>query len=193
MRAPNVISLAIAGLAVAGMATPATAAPIETKTHKSTAIMLAVQSETSTLAPATKGRYTLTMNDTDPLMAWFADRPVRRGGAANTSELIGLWNKGGKNSFKADPPNAAITVHEADGTMEVMVATLRAPQYDATTKRLTFTVKPLNKKTPVPQHALNVNLGATSVFIDSTGAMPIDPTPDCSTDMTLQCELDDSL
>lgn len=180
-----VSAAAVATVAVIGSAAavvPTASAGTATKAGSKSALMLAVQSESSTLTTAANGRYTLTMTGTDPSMAVFSDRPVRRGGVADTGSLVPVWKKGGKTSFKSDPPNAAVTVHEADGTMDVLLVTLSKPQYDQATKTLTFTARPLSKKTPVPATAVGVNLGATSVFIDST-------TPACD----IECVLDGSM
>lgn len=131
-----------------------------------------MQSEGSTFTPRNRGGYIFTLTNVDPSIAWFADRPVRRGGTLATDLLLDIWQLGGKASFKADPPNAAITVHDANGAMAAVAVTLKHPKLDSTARTVSFTVKLLNKKARIPTAALNTALGATSVLIDSSPGEP---------------------
>ena len=68
----------------------------------------------------TDGGYTLTLKDMDPKVLYFSDRPVRKAGFITMTRFMGDWAKG-NNSFKANPPNAAI-VHAALKTNEKGIA-----------------------------------------------------------------------
>ena len=64
----------------------------------------------------TSGGYTLTLKGMDDKVLYFSDRPVRKAGFMTMTRFMGNWAKG-KDSFKANPPNAAI-VHAALKTNE---------------------------------------------------------------------------
>lgn len=51
--------------------------------------------------------------DTDAV-EWFTERPARRAGVANVAELVEEWKTFG---FTQDPPNAALSGEESDGTV----------------------------------------------------------------------------
>jgi len=51
---------------------------------------------------------TLTLNGV-PNVIYFSDRPARKVGHISVSEFIGMWDKG-VDSFKADPPNATLSI-----------------------------------------------------------------------------------
>ena len=51
---------------------------------------------------------TLTLNGV-PNVIYFSDRPARVAGHMTLQEFVGMWNKG-NDSFKADPPNATLSI-----------------------------------------------------------------------------------
>ncbi len=51
---------------------------------------------------------TLTLNGV-PNVIYFSDRPLRKAGHMSLSNFIEMWNKG-SDSYKADPPNATLSV-----------------------------------------------------------------------------------
>jgi len=55
----------------------------------------------------------LTLNGV-PNVIYFSDRPVRKAGHKSVSEFIEMWEKG-DDSFKADPPNATLSVLKKKG------------------------------------------------------------------------------
>ncbi|MDA2920406.1 hypothetical protein MYX76_13100 [Desulfobacterota bacterium AH_259_B03_O07] len=62
---------------------------------------------------------TLTLNGV-PNVIYFSDRPARKAGHMSLSEFIEMWDKGVDN-FKADPPNATLSVLKKDGAKNVVV------------------------------------------------------------------------
>jgi len=55
---------------------------------------------------------TLTLNGV-PNVIYFSDRPARNAGHLSLRKFVESWNKG-SDSFKADPPNATLSVLEKD-------------------------------------------------------------------------------
>jgi len=62
---------------------------------------------------------TLTLNGV-PNVIYFSDRPARKTGHLSVSEFIEMWDKG-VDSFKADPPNATLSVLKEDEARNVVV------------------------------------------------------------------------
>jgi len=62
---------------------------------------------------------TLTLNGV-PNVIYFSDRPARKAGHLSLSNFVEMWDKGG-DSFKADPPNATLSVLTKAGAKNVVV------------------------------------------------------------------------
>ena len=62
---------------------------------------------------------TLTLNGV-PNVIYFSDRPARKAGHLSVSEFIEMWDKG-VDSFKADPPNATLSVLKEGEARNVVV------------------------------------------------------------------------
>jgi len=86
------------------------------------------------------GKYILTLYNVNEKTIYFSDRPNRVTGQWDTSLYVSLWDKG-ENSFKDNPPNAAIQVEFGDGQSDVTIIELLNPQYDETTDTLTYEIK----------------------------------------------------
>ncbi len=69
---------------------------------------------------------TLTLNGV-PNVIYFSDRPARKVGHISVSEFIEMWDKG-VDSFKADPPNATLSVLKKDGAKNVVVELMSVEQ-----------------------------------------------------------------
>jgi len=69
---------------------------------------------------------TLTLNGV-PNAIYFSDRPDRVAGHLSLEKFVEMWDKGG-DSFKADPPNATLSVLKKDGAKNVVVELLGAEQ-----------------------------------------------------------------
>jgi len=62
---------------------------------------------------------TLTLNGV-PNVIYFTDRPARKAGHLSLEKFVEMWDKGG-DSFKADPPNATLSVLTKDGANNIVV------------------------------------------------------------------------
>ena len=62
---------------------------------------------------------TLTLNGV-PNVIYFTDRPDRVAGHLSLEKFVEMWDKG-DDSFKADPPNATLSVLKKDGANNAVV------------------------------------------------------------------------
>ncbi len=69
---------------------------------------------------------TLTLNGV-PNVIYFSDRPARKAGHLSFEKFVESWNKG-VDRFKADPPNATLSVLTKDGAEHVVVELMSAEQ-----------------------------------------------------------------
>ena len=69
---------------------------------------------------------TLTLNGV-PNVLYFSDRPVRVAGHISLEKFVESWNKG-VDSYKADPPNATLSVLNKDGAKNVVVELMSVKQ-----------------------------------------------------------------
>ena len=58
-----------------------------------------------------------------PNVVYFSDRPARQAGHMSLSKFVGMWNKGSE-SFKADPPNAVLSIQSKGGNKNIVVELL---------------------------------------------------------------------
>jgi hypothetical protein len=86
------------------------------------------------------GNYTLTMTDVVPYTIFFADRPARDVGLAPMDKFLKGFNFGASN-----PPNAAIILPDENETSDMVVVELTNPQYNNTTKTLTYNARQLKE------------------------------------------------
>ncbi len=86
------------------------------------------------------GNYTLTMTEVVPYTVGFADRPSRDVGFAPTDMFLKGFDFGASN-----PPNAAIILPEENDTSDMVVVLLTKPQYNNTTKTLTYKARQLKE------------------------------------------------
>ena len=93
---------------------------------------------------------------------YFSDRPQRLAGHLKMADYLKEWTaKAGKDNFKADPPNATLSVYEpgkSDNT--IVVVTLTNPVVDGAD--LVYSYKVINGTMPASG-------GATALFIDWIG------------------------
>ena len=97
---------------------------------------------------------TLTLNGV-PNVIYFSDRPNRIAGHLSLLEFIEMWDKG-VDSFKADPPNATLSVLTKDGAKNVVVELMSVEQ-----KRGSVVFKVV-----VPDGRLPVSFEASSLYMD---------------------------
>jgi len=90
---------------------------------------------------------------------YFSDRPVRIAGHMNMSDYFKEWtSQAGKDSFKADPPNAVLSVYEP-GKPENTLAAVKITNPVVDGADLIYSYKVIEGKLPAGG-------GATSLFID---------------------------
>jgi hypothetical protein len=107
------------------------------------------------------------------LTTWFTDRPVRDAGTISTGLLIAGWSRG-IDSFKADPPNAALVIHDSSGESQVYAMEILAPAYEPMSKTVAYQVRPLASGWPVTAGKKTVHqlleiparFGSAVLFID---------------------------
>ena len=103
---------------------------------------------------------TLTLNGV-PNVVYFSDRPNRVAGHLSLEQFVESWN----NSFKDDPPNAALSVLAKDGDENVVVELMGLDQSNGSIK-MTVVVQ----EGAVPQ-----NFKAATLFIDAVGPGGVPP------------------
>jgi len=106
----------------------------------------------------------LTLKKVSPTTIFFTDRPERIAGHMTTKDFVDEWSEGG-NSFKADPPNAALSIFGKDEIVDIVV-TLMNPQFEG--EDLVYDIAILEED-------LKPVSGQSSLFIDPIGR-PMSPT-----------------
>ncbi|MCZ6865435.1 MAG: hypothetical protein O7D98_07465 [Candidatus Dadabacteria bacterium] len=69
---------------------------------------------------------TLTLNGV-PNVIYFSDRPARKAGHLSLEKFVESWNKG-SDSFKADPPNATLSLLKKEGAENGVVELMSVEQ-----------------------------------------------------------------
>jgi len=104
---------------------------------------------------------TLTLNGV-PNVLYFSDRPNRIAGHLSLEKFVEMWDKG-DDSFKADPPNATLSVLKKDGAKNVVVELKSVEQKNGS---IYFKVEVLEGKSPE-------SFKRSSLFIDSDVHVPL--------------------
>lgn len=87
---------------------------------------------------------------------YFSDRPARIAGHKSMKEFAGMWSSS-SDGFKADPPNATLSILKDDGATNIVVELL-SMQHQG--DLCVFKVKVLEGNPPE-------SFGAASLFVDS--------------------------
>ena len=106
----------------------------------------------------------LTLQDVSPVTAFFSERPQRIVGHVRNDLFLKQWTEG-KNSFKGDPPNAALSIFNEKTRPMGAVVVLSNPRLDG--RNLLYDVRTLKGTLPAAGTE-------TTLFIDGGGA-PCDP------------------
>jgi hypothetical protein len=85
---------------------------------------------------------TLTLSGIDPSTIFFSDRPERIAGQLPNAAFVDMWDGAG---FKANPPNAALTISGAPPSADVFVVELSDPRLVRGRDRISYTATPVNK------------------------------------------------
>ncbi len=102
---------------------------------------------------------TLTLNGV-PNVLYFSDRPARKAGHISLANFVEMWNKG-NDSFKADPPNATLSVLKKERATNVVVELKSA---EVKTGSVVFKVSVLNGKLPE-------SFKMSPLFVDGGGGL----------------------
>ena len=147
--------------AAPALATLAGTAQAQTAAESGMADFLFVQTAHRMSFEAAASR--LTLHGVSPVTLFFSDRPDRIAGNMRISAFVPFWSTG-SDSFRADPPNADLSILEGN-TLRQVVVVLRDPVLAGDT--LSYTVRLLDGQMP----ATGADI---SVFIDIIG-MPRSP------------------
>ena len=146
-------------LLVAAMTAMGAAATTSNKPSETPQLMFVQTAEDFKADPA-KSTFRLVKVNQQTL--YFSDRPQRIAGHIKMADYLKEWTaQAGKDNFKADPPNATLSVYEpgqADST--VVVVELTNPVVEGAD--LVYKYKIINGKLPAKG-------GATALFIDWIG------------------------
>ncbi len=103
-----------------------------------------------------KEKGTMTLKGVSPSMTFFTDRPQRAAGHVPTSHFVKMWSEG-QDNFKADPPNANLSIlGDKEGATNIVVE-LMNPQFKD--GNLTYDIKVLDGEPPAEG-------GLSALFID---------------------------
>ena len=120
----------IAGSALVLSTACAIAAPAQARSY-----LYALSGKNGLIRKTTNGQYLLEM--TLPIknqVTMFSDRPYRIVKPISGNELKKIWDKGGPNSFAANPPNAVLEI----ASMQAKVVTLTGFQFRGNQALYTF-------------------------------------------------------
>jgi hypothetical protein len=106
---------------------------------------------------------TLTLNGV-PNVIYFSDRPARKAGHLSLEKFVESWNKG-SDSFKADPPNATLSILGKVDEMNVVVELKSVEQKNGS---VVFRVAVLEGMSPE-------SFKMSSLFIDVNGKTSPNP------------------
>ncbi len=98
---------------------------------------------------------TLTLKDV-PLVIYFSDRPDRIAGHMSLKKFVKLWGKGA-NSFKADPPNATLSIFNEQGNKDAVIELVGVPEVKGNS--VTWSIRVLLGNLPK-------EISTSSLFID---------------------------
>jgi hypothetical protein len=93
----------------------------------------------------------LILKDVNPTVIFFSDRPKRIAGHLTVEDFVLDWEEdNSKNSFKADPPNAVLSIFDKDEIEDVVVE-LKNPRLR--NSDLVYQINVLEDDKPLPSSA----------------------------------------
>jgi hypothetical protein len=141
------------------MAACATCSTTSSTASDKTQLMFVQIAEDVKVDPATS---TFRLVKVNRQILYFSDRPERIAGHINMARYLEEWtSQAGKDSFKADPPNAVLSVYEP-GKPDNTLATVKITNPVVDGADLVYSYKLIEGKMPAGG-------GATSLFIDWIG------------------------
>ena len=97
-----------------------------------------------------------------PLVVYFSDRPSRLAGQLSLEVFAQGWDQG-KDSFRADPPNATLSIL-TDGGLQNAVIEISEPQARVKEGSISFKVRVLEGDVPK-------SFGTATLFIDAAAGI----------------------
>jgi hypothetical protein len=97
------------------------------ETYGAPSLLFVQKAENGTLTTNREGDTTLSLC-VDNLMQFFTDRPDRYAGHETVESFVDAWTRMG---FSDDPPNAALVLHTADMSEDVLIVELLDPVYES--------------------------------------------------------------
>ena len=136
--------------------------------------ILFVQTATSGTFVATDNGYSLTLDEVNPQIIYFSDRPDRITDHMTVEDFVNMWNIG-DDSFESNPPNAAVTVLGAEESEDTIIVKLTNPVFDSEIMTLQYTAQILEDTSDglsyFAEHVdgtLPESFGDVALFIDPT-------------------------
>jgi len=136
--------------------------------------ILFVQMATSGTFVATDNGYSLTLDEVNPQIIYFSDRPDRITDHMTVEDFVNMWNMG-DDSFESNPPNAAVTVLGAEESEDTIIVKLTNPVFDSEIMTLQYTAQILEDTSDglsyFAEHVdgtLPESFGDVALFIDPT-------------------------
>jgi len=109
--------------------------------------VLSAESGTLRALDATENTYSLQLDNVNPQVSFFTNRPRRISEQMDTKKFIKRWIAPPPDSFMNNPPNAALIFHTInDSKQEMRIMQLMSPQFDLHADRLIFVVKAIDGK-----------------------------------------------
>jgi hypothetical protein len=120
-----------------------------------------------------KPRFTLRLRGVAPQVVWFDDRPGRQTGQIPVGGFVRSWAALG---FDEVPPNAALTLLDAEDHEDTVVLKLGNPRYERKTRTVRYPARVLDEATgnlshlePHRDERVPRRFRAASLFIDDGG------------------------
>jgi len=133
-----------------------------TACSKKERVLHVLQAPKSMVVGDDKRGYKLVLDEMHDTVIWFSDRPDRKAGKVYIHDFLKAWDQG-KDSFKADPPNAVLIIDR--GRPVVIEMTLE----NYNDERAIFKIKPLDSK----EFTLSDKSGAATLYIDANTVNPM--------------------
>lgn len=131
-----------------------------------TTYLFLVQSQGAQLIKTDSGMQ-LLLTEVKPHVVVMADRPVRKAFLEDVNTFVNDWNKGGTDSFKTNPPNAAfLSADNATGQpTQLVIMEMSDPVLKGTT--LSFTIKIIPDSSAPPILPEGQMMKEVTLFLDS--------------------------
>ncbi|KTC81676.1 hypothetical protein [Legionella brunensis] len=121
-----------------------------------------------------EGSYQLVLQNVQPYVTYFSDRPKRMTGLMSIESFLKEWQSNTKNGFKNDAPNVGIEgikLHAfSNGQTVSVVMVLSNPIYDKNANTLTYMAHELNTKEG--EIKKDIKLNNLVLFIDNIDSCP---------------------